>query len=140
MPYRCQGCRSYQRGTPFRRLGLGGVCSDECARLAASRARHPAQPANPIPADTHRAVLERDSGCRYCGTRIGLHVHHINYRSQGVDHSETNLVALCHRHHELVHSDKRYWQPVLHAYITTLYTTGRKLYLRDIDRQIDHTR
>lgn len=139
MPYRCQGCRAYQRGSPYRRIGLGGVCSEDCVRLARSRQRHPAGPSNPLPAATHTAVLERDGGCRYCGTRVGLHVHHINYRSQGVDHSETNLITLCSRHHDLVHSDKRHWQPVLHAYIATLYGTGRKMYLREIDRQMDRS-
>lgn len=139
MPYRCQGCRVYQRGSPYRRVGLGGVCSDDCVRLAGARRRHPSQPANPLPAATHTAVLERDGGCRYCGTHVGLHVHHINYRSQGVDHSETNLITLCYHHHDLVHSDKRYWQPVLRAYISTLYDTGRKLYLREIDRQMDRS-
>lgn len=134
MPYRCQGCREYHRGDPYRRIGLGAVCSAGCASKVGRR-RKPVTPTDPLPAAMHAAVLERDGGCRYCGTRLGLHVHHINYRSEGVDHSETNLITLCYRHHSLVHSDKRYWKPVLRSYITTLYDTGHKKYLRDIERR-----
>lgn len=136
MAYRCQGCRVYRRDEPYRRVGLGGVCSPECATATRSRFRRSRKPDTGIPPATRTAVLTRDGGCRYCGVHVGLHVHHINYRSEGVDHSETNLIALCTRHHALVHSDKAYWKPVLQSYITSLYETGRKHYLRDVARQL----
>jgi hypothetical protein len=65
-----------------------------------------------------------------------LHEHHIHYRSEGVDHSVDNLLVLCHEHHELVHSDKRRWQPVCLAYIADLHE-GRQRYLPDIDRELN---
>jgi 5-methylcytosine-specific restriction endonuclease McrA len=143
MAYRCQGCRQYKRGAPFDRMGLGSVCSPACAGEAIDRTRkRPRASAPPadIPASTRTIVLSRDGGCRYCGVRVGLHVHHIAYRSEGVDHSETNLIALCARHHDLMHSDKGYWQPVLQAYIADLYNNGRKSYLRDVARRLDQAR
>lgn len=143
MTYRCLGCREYRRGTPFERVGLGSVCSAGCVQLTAERRRQrprPSVPADGIPPATRTAVLARDGGCRYCGVAVGLHLHHINYRSEGVDHSEHNLITLCARHHELVHSDKGYWQPVLHAYIALLYGEGKKRYLREVARLADRSR
>lgn len=50
-------------------------------------------------------VRERDGHrCRVCGSTHELHVHHIRYRSQGVDHSPSNLVTLCRVCHEKVHA------------------------------------
>ena len=48
-----------------------------------------------------------------CGTNRNLHVHHIRYRSEGGDHHERNLITLCLTDHDLVHSNKRRWQPIL---------------------------
>lgn len=79
-------------------------------------------------------TLERDQRCRYCGTRRNLHVHHVNYKSQGGNNDPHNLIALCVEHHGLVHSDKGLWQPILRAYIWLLYIEGRRLFLLDIKR------
>lgn len=50
-------------------------------------------------------VRERDGHrCRVCGSTNELHVHHIRYRSQGGDHSPSNLVTLCRVCHEKVHA------------------------------------
>lgn len=131
--YRCLGCRGYHRGPPFRRLGLGGVCSPDCAAGAAARRRRSGPvPSDGIPARTRTVVLERDGGCRFCGVPVGLHLHHISYRSEGVDHSEHNLITLCVTHHDLVHSNKRRWKPVLESYIENLYAHGRKRYLLEL--------
>lgn len=140
MPYRCQGCRSYFRDVPYRRFGLGSVCSEECGQAARrGTSRSPGEEqgvgGRDVPAVTRARVLARDGGCRYCGARSGLHVHHIVYRSEGHDHSERNLITLCAVHHDLVHSDKRRWKPVCQAYITDLYDRGRKAYLLDVERR-----
>lgn len=140
MGFRCQVCRKFHRGDPFERVGLGWACSPACVREAVNRSHvrpRATSSRGGIPATVRTAVLERDGGCRYCGVRVGLHLHHINYRSEGVDHSETNLITLCARHHDLVHSNKTYWKPVLQAYITDLYDAGRKNYLRDIARHLN---
>jgi hypothetical protein len=81
-----------------------------------------------------KPVLERDRRCRYCGTARNLHIHHIDYRSQGGNDDPHNLIVLCHEHHGLVHSDKAVWQPLLRAYIWLFYFEGRQLFLLDIKR------
>lgn len=79
-------------------------------------------------------TLERDQRCRYCGTRRNLHVHHIDYKSQGGNNDLHNLIALCVEHHDLVHTNKGLWQPLLRAYIWLLYIESRRLFLLDIKR------
>lgn len=84
--------------------------------------------------DGDHGTLERDRRCRYCGTRANLDVHHIEYRSQGGNDDRHNLIALCRTHHDLVHTNKGLWQPVLRAYIWLLYVENRRLFLLDIKR------
>ncbi|PYX74320.1 MAG: hypothetical protein DMG72_10425 [Acidobacteria bacterium] len=49
-------------------------------------------------------VLQRDGWkCQCCGTRSNLEVHHKEFRSQGGDDSEENLITLCAGCHSLVH-------------------------------------
>lgn len=74
-----------------------------------------------IPDDIRTEVLLRDNGrCRVCGDRYHLAPHHIKYRSEGIDHSPENLIMLCGEHHQLVHSNKRIYQPVLKEYVLKL--------------------
>lgn len=69
----------------------------------ARRARKRA--ADAILARNAAIVRERDGHrCRVCGSANELHVHHIRYRSQGGDHSTSNLVTLCRWCHESVHA------------------------------------
>ena len=49
-------------------------------------------------------VLRRDgSRCQNCGSRSNLEVHHKEFRSQGGDDSEENLISLCFACHSLLH-------------------------------------
>jgi 5-methylcytosine-specific restriction endonuclease McrA len=49
-------------------------------------------------------VLRRDGWrCQCCGSRSNLEVHHKDYRSQGGDDGEVNLITLCAGCHSLVH-------------------------------------
>ena len=48
-------------------------------------------------------VYARDRRCVRCGGE-GWHVHHRKLRSQGGEDALPNLVLLCQRCHELVHS------------------------------------
>ena len=41
--------------------------------------------------------------CQCCGTRSNLEVHHKEFRSQGGDDSEENLITLCFACHSLLH-------------------------------------
>lgn len=79
-------------------------------------------------------ILDRDRRCRYCGIRRNLHVHHIDYKSQGGNNDLHNLIVLCVEHHDLVHSNKGLWQPLLRAYIWLLYIENRRLFVLDIKR------
>jgi 5-methylcytosine-specific restriction endonuclease McrA len=68
-----------------------------------------------IPPKVRSEVQERDHGrCRWCGSP-NAEAHHIQYRSQGGTHTADNLILLCQRHHQLVHSDKRQFMPILIA-------------------------
>jgi hypothetical protein len=50
------------------------------------------------PPRMRRRVLERDGHrCRCCGRRIPLHVHHIDFRSEGGPTRMWNLIAICLR-------------------------------------------
>ena len=65
---------------------------------------------------TYKAVYERDNGiCRVCGSGRNLHLHHVIYRSE--DKSKindiNNCIMLCNECHEIVHKNKRKWQPIL---------------------------
>lgn len=73
-----------------------------------------------IPPVVRREVLERDRGiCRVCGSHTGEQgaLHHVVYRSEGGAHLASNLVTVhwmfAPRCHELVHQNKRLWQPIL---------------------------
>jgi 5-methylcytosine-specific restriction endonuclease McrA len=49
-------------------------------------------------------VLRRDGWrCQCCGNRSNLEVHHKEFRSQGGDDSEENLITLCASCHSLLH-------------------------------------
>src|SRR6202167_6262478 len=50
-------------------------------------------------------ILERDGWrCQKCGCSKNLDVHHIKRRSALGDHAETNLITLCRKCHQIVHS------------------------------------
>jgi HNH endonuclease len=72
-----------------------------------------------IPAKLRAAVLERDNGCcRLCGSYAeSPALHHITYRSEGGLHVIENLITVhwmfAPRCHELAHSRKAVWQPIL---------------------------
>lgn len=70
--------------------------------------------------DTYNAVLERDKGqCQLCRTNQRLQAHHIVYRSE--DKSKindiNNLIMLCLECHNLVHTNKKKYQPTLQSIV-----------------------
>lgn len=103
--------------------GVTAFCSDECIR-SKRYVRKPKK--NKMPKAVRAKVVDREMRlCARCGRgqhrtrgRAGdfLHVHHIKYRSEGGDHTPENLIALCGECHDVVHSNKRIWQPVLLEY------------------------
>lgn len=89
---------------------------------------------NPPP-NVRAEVMLRDKGrCRFC-LRPSSSQHHIKYKSEGVDHQRHNLIVLCQTHHDLVHSNKRKWQPLLRAYIWLYYVEGQQLTIPTIERK-----
>lgn len=154
--YRCQGCREYKPAPPWRKMGLGGVCSEACYKSRAVFSVRSAESPNggayikgaaadgariaraaralTIPTTVRTQVMFRDRNrCRWCGG-IANHLHHIRYRSEGVDHSVHNLISLCRTHHDLVHTDKRRWQPVLLATVWLTMVEGRRFTIPQVER------
>lgn len=69
--------------------------------------------------ETYKAVYKRDNGkCRLCGNP-NIQLHHIIYRSEAKNliDDPNNCIMLCAKHHRLVHTDKKYWQPYLSTLI-----------------------
>jgi 5-methylcytosine-specific restriction endonuclease McrA len=64
---------------------------------------------DPAPYESLRQqVLRRDGWrCQSCGTMSNLEVHHKQFRSHSGDDSEENLITLCVRCHEEMHSPRR---------------------------------
>jgi len=53
----------------------------------------------PMPPGRREEIFERDGyRCRSCGEAVTIwdgHVHHVRFKSHGVDHSQENLILLC---------------------------------------------
>ena len=95
-------------------ISVGGVpdpaCRSEKGSLAGLEAKRRWGPpalsvTRVIPAHTRRAVLDRDSTCRYPGcTTRKLEVHHLVHWEHGGPTNTENLAGLCsfhhHRHHD----------------------------------------
>lgn len=123
-------CKSYVLKDEAIRAGLQSFCSPTHMEIyqneksltgkkaVASKKRYKAPPAPKTDPTAHAETLRKDKGrCRVCGSSVNLHVHHILYRSEisiknGRDDLK-NLITLCNAHHDMVHSDKKVWQPVL---------------------------
>lgn len=74
-------------------------------------------------------VLERDGHvCRLCGVFAQVvHVHHIQYRSQGGADVPSNLVSLDWKCHDRVHRNKPLWMPLLVQVAVTNGVNGLQL-------------
>jgi len=63
-----------------------------------------------IPKKTIKELISKQGEqCDYCGTILGLEIHHKKRRSLGVSDDIKNLVILCHKHHADVHRHYRDW-------------------------------
>lgn len=157
---RCAGCRAWYERTAMLRLGLGWVCSRECQALTEVRRAerveaqierratrqgvevvvvppHPPNRKSGPSSEKKLFIRERDGKrCRMCGTTYLLHVHHVKYRSEGGGHDEANLITLCLRHHDLVHSSKRYWQPILLNVLHQHYELDRFVTVLQAEREM----
>jgi 5-methylcytosine-specific restriction endonuclease McrA len=135
---RCVGCRTYfPKSDVYRSFGFTHVCSAECEQVYVQQpARRAGLRSKPkfLAADVRSTVLARDGNrCRCCSTNGGLHVHHVDYRSQGGLDVEHNLITLCFSCHEMVHSDKRRFQPLLRGVVWLTYS-GRRVSVYQFER------
>lgn len=65
--------------------------------------------------ETYNKTYARDLGkCRLCGAN-NIELHHIIYRSEDKSkiNDVNNCIMLCVQCHDIVHSNKHYWQPKL---------------------------
>ena len=53
-----------------------------------------------------------DGLCAICGSNQ-IHLHHIRYGASGRKTYLGNVIPLCKYHHDLVHTNKRKYQPIL---------------------------
>lgn len=61
----------------------------------------------------YEQIVEEQPYCQLCGGTYNLHIHHIRYGACGRKTYIGNLIRLCKSCHDKVHSNKRYWQPIL---------------------------
>lgn len=134
---RCAGCRQYKPRDQLSKVGLSSVCSDDpsCRRAILDRQKQRVNARidldkkrnSRLPGKMRKSIRNRDMTCRYCGQEAyRMEIHHISYRSQGGPDTSWNLILLCDEHHRMAHSRKKYWQPVLRAYIWLWYVEGRR--------------
>lgn len=87
-----------------------------------------------------RLVRGRDGSlCRLCGN-VGVHAHHVRYRSEGGSHDERNLITLCLACHDVVHSDKGRWKPILVMMLDVYYEQKRFIGPAEAERLVSARR
>lgn len=127
MKLRCAGCGLYVEKDEAVRIGIQSFCNMACRMVKkpkkVSSVRKKRKPSTD--SVVRRYIRERDGGCRFCGTKRNLHVHHITYRSQGGSDHESNLITLCLTHHELVHTDKPRFAPLCRGVVWLTYCGKR---------------
>lgn len=58
-------------------------------------------------------ITEEEPYCMLCGKGYNLNRHHIRYGKEGRHTYFGNIIVLCINCHQMVHSNKRKWQPIL---------------------------
>lgn len=67
--------------------------------------------------EVYQKTIELYNGCcAICGSNQ-IHLHHIRYGACGRKTYMGNVIPLCKAHHDLVHTNKRKYQPMLIAMI-----------------------
>ena len=63
--------------------------------------------------ETYKKTIELFNGeCAICGSNQ-IHLHHIRYGACGRKTYMGNVIPLCDKHHRLVHTNKKKYQPML---------------------------
>lgn len=68
-----------------------------------------------VKSNIYNQVFARDKGkCRLCGSRINLHLHHIDGRSKNLTNNINNCIMLCDNCHlNKVHANQKKYRPIL---------------------------
>ena len=61
----------------------------------------------------YETIANEEPFCMLCGNRKNLNIHHIRYGSCGRHTYFGNIIRLCFNCHQMVHSNKKKWQPIL---------------------------
>lgn len=61
----------------------------------------------------YNTIAEEEPYCMLCGKTYNLNIHHIRYGMCGRHTYFGNIIRLCINCHQMVHSNKRKWQPIL---------------------------
>jgi 5-methylcytosine-specific restriction endonuclease McrA len=94
-----------------RTAGKGKFCSREC-KINSQKIDNLSSPSfygSSVWYQTRKRILERDnSTCQHCGVQEdSVHVHHKEYKRNGGDESDENLITLCARCHRIEHSNDK---------------------------------
>lgn len=125
---RCYSCREYVQKTTAKPVNNIQYWCGLCPRKYASKPKKTAR-LNVYEAEFKKLrpkIVNRDKVCRSCGV-TGVHVHHIYYRSEGGTNDLLNLLLLCNKCHDIVHSNKRFYQPLLLGLVWLFYVEGKRL-------------
>lgn len=126
---RCANCKQYTRREDAIRVGIQNFCQEECRARRKPKTRSKVQRESfqkkkRIQQDreyaaNRKVALDRDRHCRICRAREGLQVHHIVFRSQGLDHGLHNLIVLCNAcHSDYAHgAEAKKYRNLFRAYI-----------------------
>lgn len=127
---RCKYCDEYVDREDALRAGLSSFCSRDHLFAYQNQVKAKQKPKTDVSPEVRQAIFQADGySCRLCGTPYILHIHHIKYRSEGGTHDPENLVVLCMACHELVHTDKGHFQPLLQEIVWRRDVHGDKVSL-----------
>jgi len=144
---KCAYCKNFILKDEALHAGLQNFCDPYHANLYADRIRlkqgdYKAPAPRKTDVRSHAKCLKRDnSRCRVCGSSQALHVHHILYRSEiSVEDGRDelwNLITLCMMHHDMMHSDKKLWQPVLKETVRLCEEEGKMVPVMTVKKRME---
>lgn len=77
--------------------------------------------------EVYEKTIELYNGqCAICGN-TNIHLHHIRYGACGRKTYMGNVIPLCKMHHDLVHTNKKKYQPMLIKMIDEKFQIENKL-------------
>jgi 5-methylcytosine-specific restriction endonuclease McrA len=119
MKVRCAFCKDYVERESAYRQGLQSFCSEDhfhslnYSKYKKRKSSLIKKSKNDLSKDDKLEIIRLDGySCRFCNRRNALHVHHVIYRSEGGSNDQSNLITLCYEHHDLIHSNKKRYQPL----------------------------